>query len=402
MKILFVSQYFYPESFKGNDIVFDLIKKGHDVTVFTGKPNYPLGVFYEGYGFWGIKTEFINGAKVIRVPTYPRKNGNAINLIFNYLSFIFFAYPVCLFKMKDKYDLFFVQQLSPVTMALPAIWLKNKNTPVFLWVLDLWPESLITLMKIQNRVVTKVLDSLVSFIYFHSDFILTSSRSFEKSIRLKTGPDKEIFYFPNWAEDVYTKGENQIKYNFDLPQGFNIVFAGNVGEAQDFETILKAAKLTSEENINWNIIGDGRKLNWVRKFVSDNGLTNVFIHGKYPLEAMPELFKKADIMLLTLADSPAFNLTVPAKLQAYMASGKIVLGAINGEAQSIINDNKIGIASEAGNYTLLAKNAIVLKKLPENERIDICKRAIDLYNNQFSKETLLNNLEYIFKTKINA
>lgn len=400
MKILYVSQYFYPETFRGNDIVFDLVSKGHDVTVLTGKPNYPLGFFYKGYKFWGIQNEQIHGANVIRIPTIPRGKGGAARLILNYFSFILFSFFPARFKVDTDFDIIFVQQLSPVTMALPAIWAlkRNKKAKLYLWVLDLWPESVTSTSGFSNRFVIGLLDKVVRYIYSKADNILVSSKLFEESIKLRSD-NKRIMYFPNWAESLYENPE--IKKDLELPvlpNGFNIMFAGNIGEAQDFETILKAANLTKTESINWVLIGDGRKLNWVKSQVKDFDLHNVYIFGRYPIEKMPAFFQSADVMLLTLKKSPISELTVPAKLQAYMASGKIILGAINGEAKSIINNNNIGLASESGDFNSLSSNAIFLKNLTTPQKILFESNSKNLYFKEFSKNMLLNKLEDMFIT----
>lgn len=402
MKVLYVSQYFYPETFRGNDIVFDLVEKGHDVTVLTGKPNYPSGNFFDGYSFWGIKREIINGANVIRIPTFPRGNGGALRLILNYLSFFIFSFPYSRFRLASNFDIIFVQQLSPVTMAFPAIWAKkrNRNAKLYIWILDLWPESITAVTNLKNRYIIGVIDKLVKYIYSKADYILISSNSFKKSIQQRSR-NKEIIYFPNWAESIYDFNTN-LKFNLGgLPVGFNIMFAGNIGEAQDFETIIKASELTKNEKINWIILGDGRKLNWVKEQIKLKNLENVHILGRHPIEKMPAFFQNADAMLLTLKNSPVFDLTVPAKLQAYLASGKIILGAINGESNSIINNNNIGKSSESGNFHKLAENAIFLKNLSKEKRIEMEKNSKNLYLMNYSKSVLLNYLESSFKKNCN-
>jgi glycosyltransferase involved in cell wall biosynthesis len=398
MKILYVSQYFYPETFRGNDIVFDFVKKGHEVTVITGKPNYPLGTFYHGYKFWGVKKEIINGANVIRIPTFPRGKGGALKLILNYFSFYLFSYPYSRFKTDRDFDIIFVQQLSPVTMALPAIWAlkRNKNAKLYLWVLDLWPESVTATTGIANKFIIGLLNKLVKYIYSKSDFILISSKSFEKSIQ-KRSINKQILYFPNWAESIYEEADLIKDYELPiLPNGFNIMFAGNIGEAQDFETILSAAILTKDENINWILVGDGRKLDWVRSQVKFHDLHNVVILGRYPIEEMPYFFREANVMLLTLKNSIISDLTVPAKLQAYAASGKIILAAINGEAKSIINKHNIGLACESGDFKSLSENAKILKNFSEEQRIKMEKNSRNLYNLHYSKKVLFDKLESQF------
>ena len=403
MKILFVSQYFYPETFKGNDLVFDFVKRGHNVTVLTGKPNYPEGKYYKGYGFLKKRTEIIEGAKIIRTPIYPRKNGKGIHLVLNYMSFVFFSYFTCLFRLKGKYDLIFVQQLSPVTMALPGVWLKKKfNIPLYLWVLDLWPESVLATSNFKNPTIIRFIENIVKKIYNQSDVILISSKYFETSIKEKLiNKKKEIVYLPNWAEDVFIN--NTCKSTLPIPKlpvGFNIMFAGNVGESQDFETIMKAAELTLSHDINWIIVGEGRKLDWIKEQIQLRQISSVYLLGRYPVETMPSLFKKADVMLVSLKDEPVFSLTVPAKIQAYMASSKIILGSLNGEGNVIINESECGYAVNAGNPEFLSEKAVLLKNLSESKIIEMQMKSKLYYDNNFSKKTLFDSLENMFKNKL--
>ena len=246
----------------------------------------------------------------------------------------------------------------------------------------------------------KLITKSIIFSPWYLWFYLISSNFFRESI-LQRSENKEIIYFPNWAESVYEL--NKIfDYNLpNFPNGFNIMFAGNIGEAQDFETILNASELTKNENINWLIVGDGRKLAWIKEQVKNRNLDKVYILGRHPIEKMPTFFNKADAMLLTLKNSPVFNLTVPAKLQAYLASGKIILGAINGEANSIINKNDIGKSCESGNFIKLAENAIFLKSLSKEKRVEMEIKSRNLYLQSYSKTILLNNLELSFKNNCN-
>lgn len=402
MKILFVSQYFYPETFKGNDIVFDFIKRGHEVTVLTAKPNYPNGDFYEGYSFFGKREEIIQGAKIIRTPVYPRKNGKGIHLIINYLSFIFFSYFTCMFRVKGKFDVIFIQQLSPVTMALPGLWLKKrKKAPVYLWVLDLWPESILAASNFKNGKIVQLIDRLVKYIYNNSDVILISSNYFKDSIveKLKN-KSKEVIYFPNWAEDIFTNISQKDISIPNLPDGFNIMFAGNVGESQDFETILKAAELTVSDGINWVIVGDGRKMDWIKNEIKVKKLRNIYLLGRHDIETMPHFFGKADTMLVSLKDEAVFALTVPAKIQAYMASGKVILGVLNGEGNKLINESKCGYAVSAGNFLALAEKARDLKKLTTESKQEMEFNSKAYYRNNFSKTMLFDKLELLFENSL--
>ena len=401
MKILFISQYFYPESFKGNDIVFDFVRRGHKVTVLTAKPNYPKGKFYEGYSFLNKREEIINGARIIRTPIIPRGNGKGISLIINYLSFILFSYFTCIFRIRDKYDAILVQQLSPVTMALPGLWIKKRQKiPLILWTLDLWPESVVSASNFKNPFILGLLNKLVSHIYNSADSILISSEFFRKSVTEKLeNKSKPINYFPNWAEDIFTKPVNRhhIDTKVVLPTGTNIMFAGNTGEAHDFESVLDAAEHTfrKKQDINWIIVGDGRKMNWIKSEISKRGLINVVLLGRFPIEEMPVLFTEADAMLVTLKDSPALSMTVPAKIQAYMASSKIIIGMMNGEGHDLINSAKCGFAVKAGDSEGLAEKAIYLSSIPKEEKAMYEQNSLDYYKANFDKEKLLTNLEHL-------
>ena len=393
LKILFVSQYFYPENFKGNDIVFDLVHRGHEVTVLTAKPNYPDGEFYKGYGLFKKYSEVIQGVKVIRTPIYPRKNGRGINIILNYFSFIISSYFTCLFRLKNDFDLIFVQQLSPITVALPAIWMKKKsNVKMYMWVLDLWPESFVALSGIKNKLALSIIDKLVDYIYRNTDVFLVSSKSFTDSIKLRLKLDKQIHWMPNWADEIkYT--DIDYKSLPLYPAGFNVVFAGNIGDAQGLNYVLEAAKVALD--INWIFLGSGRYLeNLKDKIIKDN-IKNAFVLGRFPIDTMDYFYEKADAMLVSLDSKPVFSMTVPAKVQSYMSKGKVILGMLDGEGNSLINDLGIGIAVKSNDYIELAKSAIKLKSLTIEERKKIEHKSKLEYQNKFSKEMNLTKLENI-------
>jgi glycosyltransferase involved in cell wall biosynthesis len=403
MKILFISQYFFPENFKGNEIVYDWLAKGYEVTVLTAKPNYPKGKFYKGYSFFSKSHEKLNNLNIIRVPVIPRFSGKPYQLFLNYISFVIFSIYFIYFKLNSEFNFIFVQQLSPITMALPAVWFKKKHPkiPLYIWILDLWPESIYSVIEFNNKFLKKILNNLSNYIYRNSDIILISSKSFENQIKVNLGDiNKPIYYLPNWAE-IFFENHNGVKTPLqNIPLGFNIIFAGNIGEAQDFENILNAAELTINEKINWILIGDGRKLNWVKSEIEKKKINNIYILGSYQIEEMPAILYNADALLVTLKKSYIFNKTVPAKLQAYMALGKIILGAVDGETKDLINNNNIGVASESGNPVLLANNAIRLKNLNKSDIIKIEMNSYDLYYSTFSKTKILNNLNIIIKNNI--
>lgn len=402
MKILIISQYFYPENFKVNDIAFDFVKAGHEVTVLTAKPNYPAGKFFKGYSFFGKKKETINGVNVIRVPIVPRLSGKSYMLAFNYVSFIFFCWYAVFFRVKGSFDVIFSHLTSPLTSAIPGIWLKRRlNIPLVIWVLDLWPESVTANSKIKGGIIINTLEKVTNYIYKNSDKILVSSNTFKNEIVKKFSvPDEKILFFPNWAEDIFTKDNKQnISKEIKLPEGFNIMFAGNLGESQGFDAVFKAIEQTkNDNNINWIFVGDGRKASWMKEKIQEKNITNVYMLGRFPIEEMPSFFRMADVMLVSLRSDSLIALTIPAKVQAYMASGKTILGMINGEGNDLINDNGIGFAVSAGDYNGLVEKIYQFQKIPKSQRVEMEKRAKELYKTSFSKEKLFRKLEKILDT----
>ena len=298
MKILFVCQYFYPEVFRGNDIAFHWAEEGHDVHVVCGVPNYPQGKFFEGYGLFKRRHEVVNGVKVTRLPIVPRGNGK-VTLMLNYFSYLVVAWVWMLFHaIGHRYDRVFVQQLSPVVMSAPGVLYKKlRKAPLYTWVLDLWPESLTAAGGINNKYVLGFFRHFVKSEYRHSDKILISSRSFEKSILEYGDYQEKIVYYPQWADGIPGRGSKGTPTARNeglpvLPEGFKLMFAGAVGEAHGFECTMEAARLTKEhKEIKWVIVGDGRRLDWVRSFVKENGLEEtVLTLGRFPAETMPWFF----------------------------------------------------------------------------------------------------------------
>ena len=339
-KILFVCQYFYPETFRGNDIAFHWAEEGHEVHVVTGIPNYPKGKFYEEYGLFAKHTEMIRGVKVTHLPIVPRGNDNKLMLLLNYLSFWMVGWGWMLFHaLWHQYDVVFCQQLSPVTMSSPAVLYKRlRRKPLYTWVLDLWPESLTAAGGVNNKHILNFFDHFVRNQYKHSDLILTSSKSFEQSI-LKYGDyQKKIVYYPQWSDGAPRASLSSFSLPKELEEladgkNFIVMFAGSVGEAHGMECNMQAALKTKDyPNIKRVIVGDGRRLDWVCSFVKEHSLgSTILTLGRFPSEAMPLFFEKGDAMLVSLTDSPLFNLYSPAKIASYMAAGRPIIAVLNGE-----------------------------------------------------------------------
>ena len=396
MKILFVCQYFYPEVFRGNDIAFHWAEDGHEVHVVTGIPNYPDGVFHQGYGWFKKRHEVVNGVKVTHLPIIPRGN-NKIMLMLNYFSYLIVGWVYMLFHaLFHKYDRVFVQQLSPVMMSAPGVLYKRiRKTPLYTWVLDLWPESLTAAGGINNKYVLAFFKHYVKSEYKHSDKILISSRSFEKSI-LEYGDYKDkIVYYPQWSDASPNDNVNKNDTLPELPEGFKLMFAGAVGEAHGFECTMEAARLTKEQKeIKWVIVGDGRKLEWVREYVKEHGMEEtVYTLGRFPAEAMPWFFGQADVMLVTLSDDPLFKLYAPAKISSYMAAGKPIVAVLNGEGAEMIRDAGCGWTLAAGDAEGFAKLAIDLSRKDASELAAKGGNAAKYYDEHFVKEKCLKKLD---------
>ncbi len=405
MRILVVSQYFWPENFRINDFVIGMSQRGHEVTVLTGKPNYPSGRFYKGYTFFNKRTDSYNGIKIIRSPLISRGNSGGVRLFINYLSFAFFASFCALFRVKGRYDLILVHQLSPVTVGIPAIILKKRfRIPMFFWVLDLWPESVEEASNIKSPSIIKLLTLLVKYIYKKSDRIFISSRSFSHSICEKNVEMSKIIYFPNWAEELYlSEAIQKLKFASLMPAGFKIMFAGNIGVAQDFESIINAAEIVRyNKEIHWIILGDGRKKQWLKDEINRRGLSSNFhLLGSYPAEEMPNFFCHADAMLVSLKDSKILSLTVPAKVQSYLAFGKPILAMLNGEGTDIINEASAGISCESGNYLNLAQNVESMFNMKPNQLNEMGINAKKYYNQHFDRKILFERFENVYSQIMN-
>jgi len=398
MHILVVSQYFWPENFKINDLTLELKSKGYDVTVLTGQPNYPEGKFFKGYSFSKPSYENWNGIDIIRLPIIARGMGNTIRLILNYLSFPFFGRILWRKRLKGKtFDLIFVCQLSPVFVALPAISIKKHlKLPLAMWVLDLWPESLFAASNVKPFLLEKPLKAIVKHIYQSCDLILMSSQSFWKSISSFGIPSDRIEYFPNWAENIFLNNNDEDYKDLPrFPDGFIILFAGNIGEAQDIETIIEAAeKLQGNKNIKWIFLGDGRKRAWLQNEIKIRDMSGqIFWLGRYPSNTMPYFFSHASVMLASLKKNAAFELTVPAKLQTYMASRKPVISLLSGEGNKVVRNSKCGFDVLSGDSELLSKVALKMSEMSKNELDDMANNGYRYYLENFDKDMLLNKLD---------
>lgn len=398
MRILIVSQYFWPERFRVNDLAIALKDRGHQVTVLTGKPNYPGGRFFPGYGFWGRVREAFEGVPVVRVPLVPRGFGGPGRLALNYLSFPLFASLLAPLRLPRPQDVIVVFAPSPLTVTLAALTLKCLwRRPVVLWLQDIWPDSVEVLGGRAGAWLSPWVGRLSSFIYMRCDWILVQSRAFGPRLRELGVPEGRVEYLPNWAEDLYGSGNRTGRQAGcgEFPRGFRVVFAGNLGAGQSLETLLRAAEALREvPDIHWVVIGDGRRRSWLAEQVTHRGLgKTVHLVGSRSLEDMPACFAAADALLVTLAPAPLFALTIPSKIQSYLAAGKPIIGALDGEGARVVAEAEAGIAVPAGADTDLARAVLTLRELPAAERAAMGLRGRRYFEQHFCRDRLIDRFE---------
>lgn len=383
MKILVVCQYYHPEPFRITDICEELIKRGHEVTVLTGLPNYPMGEIYEGYRKGEKRDEVINGVTIHRCETMARKQG-MVHRVLNYVSY---AYSSTRYvnKLDCNFDVVFVNQLSPVMMAKAGIAYKKKyGVKLVLYCLDLWPESLVSGAIKRGSVVYRLFHKLSANIYRHADRLLVTSKSFTKYFQYEFGIS-DVEYLPQYAETLFTPDQCR-----KIPDGnIDLMFAGNVGTAQSVKTIVEAARITAKsENIRWHIVGDGIELDALKK--QADGLNNIVFHGRKLLEDMPKYYAMADAMLVTMQKDPVLSHTMPGKVQTYMAAGKPIIGAIDGETATIIRDAECGVCCSAEDAIGLVSK--VMEFISADNKSALGSRAATYYNREFNKERFIGDL----------
>lgn len=404
LKILVVSQYFWPENFRVNDLVEGLVKRGHEVVVLTGKPNYPEGTIFAEYQQNPENYMTYKGARVVRVPLVPRGN-RSIMLMLNYLTFFSFASTIGAWKLrKNTFDAVFAYGASPIMSTIPALVIgRIKKTPVFTWILDLWPETLKSVGVVHDDRILALVGTMVSWIYNRTDYLLLQSKAFSKNVeKYCTRPisSDRLVYFPSWAEDNFSsKHEDQSPLMSKDPHSFTILFAGNLGESQGFPPVIDAAEaLRGKLPIRWVFVGSGRMSDWLQAQVSERGLDNVYLLGRHPLEAMPGLFAVADALLVCLQKNEAFEKTIPGKVQAYMASSKPILAMLDGEGARVINEANAGLTCASGDIKTFTGIVEQMACMTPLQRKALGENGNKYAKDNFDRETILFNLLTLFSS----
>ncbi len=394
MKILVICQYYHPEPFRISDICEEWVKQGHEVQVVTGKPNYPMGEIYHGYQGREKCDEVINGVKVHRCFEVPRKKG----IVYRFLNYYSFSWSATRYvkKLKGCYDVVFVNQLSPVMMVEPALFYKKKHgTNTVLYCLDLWPESLVAGGVKRNSLLYRYYYKVSKKIYRSVDKIAVTSKRFKQYlIEQFEIAEEKVTYIPQYAESLF----DAQACKKEKRETIDLLFAGNIGSAQSVETIIRAAAETQDIAIlRWHIVGEGSSLNACQSLAAELNVKNVTFYGRKPLEDMPSFYRQADAMLLTLMKDDMLSLTLPGKVQTYMAAGKPIIAVANGEVSTVIQSAKCGFCVSAQDYNALAQCVRMFCDLQSLECIELGKNAERFYKDNFSKMVFFERMEDFLK-----
>jgi colanic acid biosynthesis glycosyl transferase WcaI len=397
VRVLVVSQYFWPEVFRVNEVVSELTARGHEVTVLTGRPNYPEGVLHPDYERDPAQFSRYAGAEVLRVPLRPRGKGS-LRLMLNYWSFVFWGCLLGPWLLRGrKFDAIFCFETSPITSALPAVLLRRlKQAPLLLWVLDLWPDTLSAVGMVRSERGLNTVGALVRFIYKRCDLILAQSKGFFPAIQRWSEAPAKTRYFPQWAEANFDGVAPAAAAELAEHAGcFKLMFAGNIGDAQDFPALLDAAaRMKHRPDIHWLILGDGRVAEDVRAGIIKRGLQGtVFMLGRHPLARMPAFFAGADALLVSLKPEPIFAMTIPGKVQSYLAAGRPLLAMLDGEGARVICEAGAGLCCAAGDSAGLAAAVQQMADASATDRAEMGRRGQAYCRREFDRSTLIGQLE---------
>ncbi|WP_214802056.1 glycosyltransferase family 4 protein [Exiguobacterium sp. s194] len=390
--ILVISQYFFPENFRINEICKDWVSKGYKVTVVTGIPNYPEGKFYEGYSFFNKRSENYHGAKVFRLPIIPR-GSSKLSLILNYFSFVASGLIWSKFS-RVKPDSVFIFEVSPMTQALPGVWFAKKNqVPCHIYVQDLWPENVEIVTGIKSKRILEPIGKMVDYVYSNCERIFTTSNSFVQAILDRGVPKNKVFYWPQYAEEVHINMFHKKKIKGEL----SVVFTGNIGEAQGLEQLVPLARelkrLGYEQSIDFTLVGEGRFKNTLISMIAAEKLMSMFTFTeRVSSEKIPTILRSHDIALLSLSPNPLFDKTIPAKLQTYLSIGMPIYGLVGGEAKRIIEESRSGYTANQKDLNSQVELLLNFLGKEESDMKEFRDNATMYSKNHFDKNKLMNEM----------
>lgn len=396
-RILVVTQHFWPENFRINDIVQGFLQDGLEVDVLCGLPNYPQGEWFDGYGPHGPFEEYFGKAQVFRAKEIARKGNTGARIFLNYVSWPLYARGA-LGRLPGGYDAVFCFNTSPVLMCWPAIcYAKKHHIPFTNYVLDIWPENLYSVLPIGNKFLRGIAQSVSDHLYKRADRLIAMSEPLQQRLAQRTGkPREQIAVIPQYCEDFYAVPQADEALAQRFGGRFNLVFTGTFTPAQSLETVLRAVKQAREhgaETLHLLLVGDGMS----RQALADlgkelNAESYVTFYGSVPAADIPKFTTLADALIVSLSDSPDLGLTVPAKVASYMAAGKPLLASMDGAGFAAVQAAG-GLASPACNVAALADHLCALTKMPRPQRDAMGQKAKEYYLAHYRRAEGLERLE---------
>ncbi len=401
--ILVISQYFYPEQFRINDMAVEWGKRGYKVTVLTGIPNYPQGKFYKGYGWFQKRKETWNGINIIRIPLIARGK-TSIGMVLNYFSFVVSGFFWKCFT-KVKADYVFMFEVSPMTQCLVGVWYaKRRKIPCYLYVQDLWPENVEIVTGIHSKAVLEPIGKMVNYIYKRCDHVFATSPSFVTEIQKRCADNEKekVTYLPQYAEEFYQPIERRKAFEM-APEisddgSFKVIFTGNIGQAQGLDILPKAAKILKGQNIKFVIVGDGRyKDDFVKQIKKCDAEEMFLFLGRQPAERIPAMLGCCEVAFVSFMDNELFTKTIPAKLQSYMSCSMPIIASASGETERVIMEAGCGLCSPIGDAEKLYLAIQQLANMSFKELSDMGYNSVSYCNSHFSKKMLMDKLDAYYR-----
>ena len=397
-RILVVTQHFWPENFRINDIVEGFLQDGLEVDVLCGLPNYPKGEWFDGYGPHGPWEEHYRTAQVFRAKEWPRKGNTSVNIFLNYVSWPLYA-AAALHRLPGGYDAVFCFNTSPVLMCWPAIrYAKKHHIPFTNYVLDLWPENLYSVLPVKNGLLRRIAQGVSDHLYKKADRLIAMSEPLQQRLCQRTGkPVSAVAAIPQYCEDFYAVPQHDPALEKRFAGRFNLVFTGTFTPAQSLDMVIRAvldARASGAENLHLLLVGDGMSRESLQALAHElNAGDAVTFYGSVPAREIPKFTALADALLISLSDSPDLGLTVPGKLASYMAAGKPVLASMNGAGAQEVQQSGGGLVSPACDQQALAENMVQLVTMAADQRAALGAKAKAYYLAHYRRAELLRRLE---------
>lgn len=391
-KTLVIGEAFYPEDFLINDLVKEWEKENFCFEVLTRTPSYPFGKVYEGYKNKIYQTTYFNSIKIHRFPVIQGYEKSILIKVLNYLSFVFWSCWVVLF-IGHKFDKVFIYQTGPLTLATAGIFLKKfYKAKVTIWTQDLWPETVYAYGFKQTRFLCFFLDCFVKWIYDNCDHIMVSCEGFIDRIH-KYVPEATIEFVPNWSLVEYHPLQKQ-----QLPGRFNFTFAGNIGKVQNLENIIRGFSVFVKDNpeVYLNIIGDGSFLPELKELVVKEGICNINFVGRVPLNEIADYYEASDVLVISLKDTPLYEITIPSKFQTYLSTKKPIYAIFKGEVKKLVEKYHIGFVAHPSDLNEIANGFKTFLNLSEEKMKDISTNSSLLLHSVFNRDSIIDKINSIF------